>query len=143
MLRTIGDLEAPTAIRLTGLAGVVFLTIGLVLAGQSYNFSRNAAWASGTVVGLEVDYAADGTTYRPVVEFRDTSGNLWRGKAFLLSSGYDFETGTRLDILYDTRNPEAIRMDNWMELWGFGLVFVLAGVLILWLYGAMVYYNRR
>ena len=116
---------------LVGLAGLVFFTIGAVLLYLGYDFNRNAEQVRATVTGVEVDYSEDSTTYRPVVRFTDWNGVERSGTTFLGSANRNFEKGTRIDILYDRRDPTRVRMDSWMSIWGFGLAFLAGGVLIL------------
>ncbi len=114
-----------------GIFGGFFLLAGAVLGYLSYDFYINSDPARGTVVDIEVNSSSDGTTYRPKVRFLDASGRKWVGTTFLSSSGYDFDIGERVDIRYDRRDPTSIRMDNWLELWGFATIFVVLGAVVI------------
>ncbi len=119
-----------------GALGGIFLLIGAGLLVSSYNFYNNALYATGTVVSVEVNNSSDGTTYRPTLRYLDYRGQKQRGTTFLSSSGYDFEVGEKMEILYDMRDPTSIRINNWLELWGLGAIFAtVGGVVVL---GAMV-----
>lgn len=44
------------------------------------------------------------------------------------SSSYNFNVGSKVNILYDIRNPEILRMDTWFATWGFGLILLVSSV---------------
>lgn len=109
--------------------GLFFLVAGGVLTFLSYDFMNNALPATGSVVSVEVNYGDDdGVTYQPIIRYVDFEGRKQRGKTFMSSSNYDFEIGSKVNILYDVRDPEVIRVDNWLATWGFGLLLLAASI---------------
>lgn len=42
------------------------------------------------------------------------------------SSSYDFKVGSKVNILYDIRDPNNLRMDTWFATWGFGIILLAA-----------------
>ncbi len=113
-----------------GIGGLLVLGGVLVLLA-SYDFVQNALPARGTVVALDVTVNKGRESYRPEVQFLDATGRKWRARTLLSSSSYGFDIGTRVDILYDRRDPQSIRMDRWFELWGLAVPFLVVGFVLL------------
>jgi hypothetical protein len=111
------------------LMGLALLIGGGILTLVTYEFMDNALPATGSVVSVEVNYGDDSVTYKPTIRYVDHSGRKQRGETFLSSSNYDFRVGSKVNILYDTRNPEKLRMDTWFATWGFGIVFMMASII--------------
>ena len=104
--------------------GLMFLVAGSVLTFLAYDFMDNALPTSGRVVSVEVISGDDSTSYKPTIRFIDWEGRKQRGQTFISSSDYNFAVGTEVDILYDIRNPESLRMDSWIATWGLGFIFL-------------------
>jgi len=128
--------------------GLIFATIGGGLTYVAYDFSTRAIATSGVVTDIEVNLPSStnsggtgGPTYKPTLRYIDQNGLPQSGQTFLSSSSYNYAIGTKLRILYDPANPGSLRMDSWFALWGFNLIFLVTGLLImaggaaLWLYG--------
>jgi len=109
--------------------GLMFLVAGSVLTFLAYDFMDNALPTSGRVVSVEVITGDDSVSYKPTIRFIDWEGRKQRGQTFMSSSDYNFKIGTEVDILYDVRDPETLRMDTWIATWGLGLIF-LGGAVI-------------
>jgi hypothetical protein len=109
--------------------GLFFLVAGAVLTFLAYDFMNNALPTTGRVVSVEVTTSDDGVSYQPTIRFVDWEGRKQRGQTFMSSGKYNFEIGTDVDILYDIRDPETLRMDTWFATWGFGLIFLGASVI--------------
>ena len=128
--------------------GLIFATIGGGLTYVAYDFSTRAIATSGVVTNIEVNLPSStnsggtgGPTYKPTLRYIDQNGRPQSGQTFLSSSSYNYAIGTKINILYDPANPGSLRMDSWFSLWGFNLVFLVTGLLImaggaaLWRYG--------
>lgn len=108
--------------------GLAFLVGGGVLTFITYDFMDNALPATGSVVSVEVNYGDDSVTYKPTIRYVDYAGRKQRGETFMSSSGYNFNVGSKVNILYDIRNPEDLRMDTWLATWGFGIILLVSSV---------------
>lgn len=118
--------------------GLIFATIGGGLTFVAYDFSTRAIATSGIVTNVEVNLPSStssggtgGPTYKPTFSFIDQNGTPQSGQTFLSSSSYNYAIGTKLRILYDPQSPSSLRMDSWFALWGFNLIFLVTGLLIL------------
>lgn len=123
------------ATRTTRTVRVIFTLIGLgllvgggILSFLAYDFTENALSADGRVVSVETTYSDDGVSYRPTIRYIDFRGRKQRGVTFMSSSSYNYPVGTEVAILYDIRDPESIRMDNWLATWGIGVIAIAASV---------------
>jgi len=113
--------------------GFSFVGVGGVLTYFSYDFSKYALTTTGTVTEIKVNWSSSSDsssspTYQPTIAFYDQNGGKQSGQTFLSSSGYNFAIGSKVDILYDSRNPSNLRIESWMALWGFGLIFLVVGL---------------
>lgn len=109
--------------------GLIFLAIGGVLTALAYDFMDNALPATGTVVSVDTDYSSDSVTYKPTIRYLDYLGSKQRGETFMSSSSYNFRVGSKVDIMYDLRDPASLRMNTWFATWGFGIVFMAASAI--------------
>ena len=108
--------------------GLSFLVVGGILTFLAYDFMDNALPTTGRVESVEVNYNDDSVTYKPTIRFIDYAGRKQFGETFMSSSSYNFEVGSNVDILYDIRNPESLRMDTWLATWGFGVIFLVGSI---------------
>ncbi|NOR63853.1 MAG: DUF3592 domain-containing protein [Rhodobacteraceae bacterium] len=119
------------------LFGLIFTATGGGLTVFSYTFSQVAVATSGNVVDIEVNWSSSSSgnssapTYKPTISFFDKNGTEQRAQTFLSSSSYNYPIGTKLNILYNPENPSSLRIDSWFALWGFGLIFLTIGLLIM------------
>ncbi len=123
--------------------GSLFLIIGLILAGVSVSFLRDAKRAQGTVVSLDWG-TGHGSTYGksrttggsmayPVVAFTSADGTT---RTFTGSTGSNppsYDLGERVEVLYRADSPEDARINGFLSLWLLPLIFggiglVIAGV---------------
>ncbi len=117
--------------------GLILLVAGAILTFVAYDFMNNALPVSGRVTSVEVIVSDESTSYKPTIRFVDFEGRKQSGQTFMSSSNYNFAVGSSIDVLYDTRNPESLRMETWFATWGFGIIF-LAGSVIPFLIASVI-----
>ncbi|MFI0775454.1 DUF3592 domain-containing protein [Streptomyces sp. NPDC021212] len=113
--------------------GTVFLAVGLIMAGASVSFLKDADRAPGTVVALEWRNDDSGTSRRsrehdepvayPVVEYRPTGGTRTTFRSSVGSNPPSYERGERVGVLYHADSPEDARIDGFASLWLMPLIF--------------------
>jgi len=133
---------AKTAKTILRIIGLLFLVAGGVFTFFAFDFVDNALPTTGTVVSVEVDYSDDGVTYQPTIRFIDFEGRKQSGETFMASSNYDFEVGSKVDILYDIREPSSLRMDTWFAKWGLGAIFMAGSALPFFISGLIGRFSR-
>lgn len=111
------------------LMGLIFLVAGAILTFLAYDFMNNALPATGRVTSVEVITGDDSVSYKPTIRYVDWEGRKQIGQTFISSSSYNFDVGESVDILYDIREPESLRVDTWFATWGLGLIFLGASVI--------------
>ncbi len=111
--------------------GVVFGAVGGIFLYFSFDFTTNAHATTGTVTAVSASYSDGSTTYKPSISFIDEAGVKQTGQTFLSSSSYNYPRGTKVAILYDTRTPHKLRIDSWFTLWGFPMIFLVVGGVLL------------
>jgi len=110
------------------LFGLIFIGAGGALTYSTFNFMNNAMTTTGQVISVDSNSSDGGTTYKPTFAYVDNDGQQRQGTTFLSSSSYDFQVGSKMDILYDSRDFSAVRLTGWFNTWGFGILFMAAGV---------------
>ena len=128
--------------------GGIFFAFGMVFAGigawtyiSDLDLVENGARAQGTVVGMDRRYDSDsGSTYRPIVEYRDEGGTQHRFVSSVGSSPPAFDRGEQVEVIYDPWSPEDAIIDSFttryllpLAFGGFGLVFGgIGGGMLFW-----------
>ena len=111
------------------LFGFAFFSVGAIFTFYTFQFLENALQTTGQVVAIDTNRSDDGTTYKPTFSYVDFEGRHRRGNTLISSSGYNFNIGEKMDILYDTRDFSRVRLTGWFNTWGFGTIFMIAGML--------------
>lgn len=120
----------------------VFLLIGSIFSLIGAGF----AWSSYSVVS--VSQRAEGTVIRqirngrkssvaPVVEFF-VEGQRYEFQSWLSTSPPQFDVGDKLSVLYDPRDPQRSRIESFVTLWLFPIVFGGIGTVMLVVSGSML-----
>lgn len=105
--------------------GLGFSAIAVYCLVDSRNFLNNAARAQGTVVAVEKLYGHPDVLL-PVVAFRTANGGRM---TFVNKSPHSrFPVGSRVDVLYDRRDPTNARIDTLVERWGLSFLFGVMGI---------------
>ena len=118
------------AVYILAFMAFIFSSVGGAFLYYSADFVENAAQVSGTVMSVSANYSDGSTTYKPTISYLDLNGVKQTGETFLSSSSYNFPRGTKLNILYDPRDPSSIRLNSWFGLWGFPSFFLGVGLLL-------------
>lgn len=116
---------------LFGLFGLAGLGVGGWLTYNTFEFMDNSVETIGTVTSVEVIHGDDSVSYKPTFRFLDEEGNKQRATTSFSSSSYDFDRGARVEILYDWRDPQRIRVNGWFSIWGIGMIPAAVGAIFL------------
>lgn len=110
--------------------GVFFLIGGIGLLIWTASFVARAEPAIATVISREVIASGSGSTNTPrfdlVVGFIDQNSAPQQARTSVTTSSDYAPIGATFEILYDPQNPDTIRIDDWMNTWGF-IILILAG----------------
>ncbi len=123
---------------IAGLIIIAFFGLGLWLLADAVQFVQTAHRGQGDVIELIADNSGDGLSYSPVVEYRGADGRLYQGITHISSSGYNYQIGERVEILFHPSDPGEVRINSVFSLYGPGLIFAGASavmLLILWIAG--------
>jgi len=110
------------------LIGLSFLGVGGAITYSTYTFMQNSVNTTGQVLFVKSNTSDGTTTYQPTFTYVDLEGQQQQGTTFLSSSGYGFAVGEKMEILYDTRDFASVRLNSWFGTWGFGVIFIAAGI---------------
>ncbi len=105
-----------------GLVGLAGLGAGAWITYNAFEFMDNSVPVTGTVTSVEVIRGDDSTSYKPTFRFLDENGSKHRATTSWSSSSYDYSSGQRVEILYDWRDPQRIRVNSWFSIWGIGMI---------------------
>lgn len=111
------------------LIGLIFFAVGAALTYSTYDFMNSALTTTGQVISVDSSYTDGTTTYQPTFTYFDTEGKKHQGTPFISSSSYNFDIGAKMDILYDSRDPTSVRLNGWFSTWGFGILFMISGII--------------
>ena len=110
------------------LIGLSFVVVGGAITYATYGFMENSISTTGQVLGVAANTSEGSTTYQPTFGYVDTDGQLQQGTTSLSASGYNFAIGKKMEILYDSRDFSEVRLNTWFSTWGFGVIFLAAGI---------------
>jgi hypothetical protein len=106
------------AARLLLALGAGCLLLGAYLSWQTLSFARDAARATGEVVGYHEIRDGEDTRYRPRVRFRTATGEIVTVAGQLSAGSRRFTEGTRVPMVYKVSRPTEARIalftDNWL-----------------------------
>jgi len=106
------------AARLLLALGVGCLLLAGYLAWQTLGFARDAARATGEVVGYHEIRDGDDVRYRPRVRFRTEAGDIVTVGGQLSAKSRRFPEGTQVPMIYKVGKPTEARIalftDNWL-----------------------------
>jgi len=93
------------------------------LAG-AIKFVAGAEQARGEVISVESRRDSEGdVTYKPTIRYQRSDGRVFEAETYMSSSGYDFDRGHQVDILYSYVDPYEVRINTFFSLYGLGLIF--------------------
>lgn len=125
--------------------GLAFGAIGVWNVVDDMALAARGHSVQGTVIDLAASYDSDGgTTYRPVVVFRDDNGETHRFTSNMGSNPAAFDRNEKVTVIYDPWAPQDAIIDSFSTRYllpaifgGFGLIFGGIGA------GLLIYVIRR
>ncbi|MCC7359429.1 MAG: DUF3592 domain-containing protein [Anaerolineales bacterium] len=128
MYNRFGFLGSGCLLIILNLFCLVFLAVGGWWGYGSFRLVQAGATTSGRVVDILVSSDDDGDSYAPVVEYTVRSLDYQLIGTYTNPPAY--AVGDRVTVRYDRANPETARLDSFVELWLFPLVFGGVGLLL-------------
>ena len=110
---------------------VLFLLFGLGFVAEAVLFVSGAQSTRGQVVEIRRNYDDGSVNYTPTIRYSRGDGQTYEAETHIASSGYDYDLGTQVDILYSDDDPYVVRIDSFFSLYGVGLVFAVFGAVFL------------
>lgn len=125
--------------------GIVFMLIGAAFAAVSWQlykadqaFMQQSAPATGVVLKSEyVKSERSGGAYYAIIAFQLSNGKQQEFRNDPGTGRPIYKDGEQVEIRYEKQNPANAKIAGFWELWGmtaifggFGLVFLLAGLII-------------
>ena len=120
------------------LVGALLALIGVFLFIRTRIFIGKAQGAKGTVTQMVYSHSSEGGGgYAPVYQFKTLDGQTIVIQDSLSSNPPQFQVGQKIDVLYESANPQKARINKWMNLYfapvllgGMGLIFGGVGLAI-------------
>ena len=89
-----------------------------VLVAHTCWFLAGAVSTVGEVVEVREERGSEGDrTHRTVFTYRDSTGLLHRSEAGWTRDPPTHRVGEALDVLYDAKSPDRVRIDGFVGLW--------------------------
>jgi hypothetical protein len=106
-----------------GLIGAGLLTGAMIALSGTISFRSNSKRGEGVVVDL--DWRGGGA--KPVVEWKDSKGEVHRATGGVSSQPPSYAKGEKVDVRYDPASPGNARIDSFLENWFVALVLGILG----------------
>jgi len=91
------------------LFGLLFFAIGSGLTMRQRSLEQQGIEAQGVVIDLQENYDSDGSTYKPVVQFKTRGGQNVEFASSYSSNPPAYDIGESVTVVYPPENPsEAI-----------------------------------
>ena len=126
---------------------------GLWITWRRRPFLRSAV---GEVIEVQMHHlgtpdSGDDSVYTPVVRFKTAPGKVKTFRSALsVGSPSKYKVGMTIPMLYDPDDVIPPRIDSWMTIWGYHIVFLVLGGLVglggaaflYWMIFPLVLHNR-
>jgi hypothetical protein len=98
--------------------GLSCLVAGLIWYQVTQGFLSSATITEGEIIELRGSRSSEGgTTYRPVVRFKDNTGKDHQFASNFSSSPPHFEPGEWVQVAYDPNDPTKVQIKEFLPLW--------------------------
>ena len=127
--------------------GTLFAAIGIYFALDAFEFAGQARTTMGEVIHVETRVSRDSdgrrsTTYQPTLRYMAANGQTYEAETHISSSGYDYDIGERMEILYDPADLTEVRINGFFSLYIFPIAFTFGGLLFAAI-GIFVWRSKR
>ncbi len=112
---------------LFSLLGAALLVGTFLLYQNTVTFLDEALEVRGTVTDLVYSRSSDSSSYYPVVQFEDASGQLIEFQSSSGSNPASYSVGEEVSVFYTPGEPESARINGFFSLWGLSLILVIIG----------------
>ncbi|WP_448564932.1 DUF3592 domain-containing protein [Thalassotalea ganghwensis] len=109
------------------LVGIIFLTISYNTYSDTKKFINSSALTTGYVVDIYDKYSGGSTTYAPIVEFSDSSGQVIRFTSKVSSNPASYRVGELVSIIYDKNHPSNAIINDFFSVYGSAIVTAILG----------------
>lgn len=108
--------------------GAIFLAVGVGVGITTVSFVSDAKRADGVVIDLAWHSSGkSGMTAAPVVRY-DVDGKAYEFTSSMSSKPPAYKVGEQVTVLYDPAEPSEGRLDGFMDLYMFPLIFGILGL---------------
>ena len=116
------------AVMLLGLVPFAFFGFGSYMVYDYVSLKSIGHKAQARVVDIETSYDSDsGTTYAPVLSFRDANGRIQRHKDRISTGSSKYKKGDVLTVYYDPDKPGRFMIDSFWRYMALALIFMTVG----------------
>jgi len=113
------------------LLGIAFLLIGISVLSRSKRIINNGISVEAQVVNVKVSRMSKKTYYEPEIGFTSLNGETIHAKLGKTSGSPAYSAGDKVKIIYSKDNPNEIIVDSFFSKYGFPVIFIAAGALLL------------
>lgn len=111
------------------IVGFVMLAVAFFTYSSTKGFLNSAIVTQGTVTQLVRSRSSDSTTYKPVVEFKTSSGELIEFTSLSGTNPPSYSRGEGVEVVYQETSPEQAKIKGFFSLWGMSAIFGALGFL--------------
>ncbi|HLM62633.1 MAG TPA: DUF3592 domain-containing protein [Pyrinomonadaceae bacterium] len=107
--------------------GLLIFTHGIIEFMKTLAFVRFSHRTIGKIIEIKEEYEVNTRLYRPVVEFRLKNKIRFEG-SLATRHKPNYKIGETIEVLYLPETPEIARIGSFGQLWGNGILALVAGV---------------
>jgi hypothetical protein len=107
------------------IVSLVFIVLGFYLITDYLSLRKSGLQTKGEIVRYESSYSSDsGTSYHPVVSYKDNTGRTYQQESNFGSSSKPYKIGESVPVIYDPADPERFAMGSFWR----NMLFPLAAM---------------
>ncbi|NLM28347.1 MAG: DUF3592 domain-containing protein [Clostridiaceae bacterium] len=119
---------------LCAILGIALILIGIGLLSRSAKFSNKGVSVEAKVSDIKVSKSSKSTTYTPHVTFDTLDGKTVSVSLNVKSTNRSsYSVGDKVKIIYLQEDPTTVIMDSFFNKYGFPVLFIMGGILCLFL----------
>ncbi|MGE5614980.1 MAG: DUF3592 domain-containing protein [Bacillota bacterium] len=113
------------------LLGIALLLAGIGLLSRTNRIINNGISVEAQVTNVKVSRSGKNTYYTPEIRFATSEGKTVNTTLNKTTGSPAYSVGDKVRIIYSKDNPNDILVDSFFNKYGFPVIFIMAGFIVL------------
>lgn len=113
--------------------GVILLLIGISLMSKTIKMTNRGITVEAQVSNIKVSRTSKTTSYTPEVKFKTLTGDTVSVSLNKYTGRSPYSVGDNVSIIYLQDDPKTIILDSFFNKYGFPVIFIVVGILCLFI----------